>query len=454
MTALPNFGLVLLVLSIPLSGLGIDIGLGELQGEGSFYTSLLYIVSLTVYAILGGYNGFASAAVYVRSQGVYALLIGASFFASYSVITGNDVGFRTGVNRYFSSILTFQYYLCLGIALCVHAQALGFELFIRRLQYAFFGIGIFLVLVGFLEVASWFSGGILDALVQVRSVLYTSPSLTPFRLSGVSLEPSYNALALLSAAPWLVCRGYIPFALFRKFIGLMLIGLCLFSGSRTAYVGLAAMVAFGGLQIVARWIPLAGRALFFTLVGSISLVGLAAPLMSYASLGSNSSVSDVTRSYLATSAIDAGWDRLLGQGYGQTSFYTLQHASSLSELSWELKAYHGGSRSHELPPVFSWYARSFAEFGPLGYAFLIGSFALFYSSALSTVLRKKAIGTSPAMMISLFSSQLFAAGFSIDSIRTPQYWLSFVLLSCVLTFARLSPASPDKRMGRDSSYAY
>jgi hypothetical protein len=431
MVALPNLALLLLVLSIPLSGLGIEIGLGELQGEGSFFTSLAYIAALVVYALAGGYRGFSTAAVFIRSQSVYALLIIASFVLAYPVITGNDVGFRTGVNRYFSSILTFLYYLCLGVALCVHAQASGFERFIGRLQYAFFAMGLFLLVVELIEVASWFSGGVQSALVQVRSALYANPSLAPFRLSGASLEPSYNALALLAAMPWLICRGYIPFAGLRKFLGLALLTLCLLSGSRTAYVGLAAMLAFGGLQMVVRRMPNAGR-----------------PLMSYAALDSESSVSDVTRSYLAAKAIEAGWDRPMGQGYGQASFYTLQQASSMSELSWELKAYYGGSRSLELPPVFSWYARSFAEFGPLGYILLIGSFALFFSSALSMMLRRNAISASPAMIIALFASQLFAAGLSIDSIRTPQYWLSFVILSAAMAYSRLTRASASARLGR------
>jgi hypothetical protein len=427
--------LALLVFSLPFNGIRPILNIGELSMEGMFYASLLYFV-LVAPLVLRHFD-FRDLGVLLSTQKVYILLIAASFLVGVGFISANSYGDRHGLERYIFSAGTYGYYLAFFGLLAVQARKVGIPRFINWLTGPFVALGVFLAVLCTIEVVSWFAPDLSDALVALRSTFAVDSKLNPFRLSGISLEPSFNAFAMLLCVPWTVRKAMETGDRKYGLLAAWLLLLCVISGARTAYVGLAFMavaylLARGTLK---RLLPagLDGA----LLVVAAFVAGIAVPMIAFAHIGAASSVSNVSRSYLMNAATQAGFESPFGQGYGQVTFFVVQRMSAVIQYSWELIDFYRGSRYGVLPPLFSWYARTFGEFGLFGYAILGFGFAL-VAKRVFAIGHAATDGFTHQLFIvsSLLLAQFIAIGFSIESVRVPQYWFAWLSVSLLLAYAQ------------------
>jgi hypothetical protein len=411
------------VLSIPFNGIRPILSVGELSSEGLFYSLLIYIMCLVPCALQK--FKFTDVANLFESQKIYILLIAVSIIFHLNLIEFNSYGDRTGLERYVLSVATYAFYFVAFCVMLMQARIVGVERFVNWLAGAFVVLGVGLSIISTIELASWFSDALHDLFLAFRSIFVIEPKAEPFRLAGVSMEPSFNAFALLACVPWVAYRAVGGRLRYRLLAGFLII-LCLLSGARTAYVGLAAMgVAFVLAKGLLRR-PLPGGLDGALLVLAAFVLGVVTPVFLYANIDAESSISTVTRSYMGMAAISAGLENIWGQGYGQVAFSVVRQVSSLIQYSWELADFYQGSRYGQLPPLFSWYARTIGEFGIVGYAILSLSFALtakriFQYGHRATNTFERQLFVIAALLI----AQFLAIGLSIESIRVPQYWFAW-----------------------------
>lgn len=437
MPPVSRYALYLLILALPFNGLKPLLSLGELSSEGFFYASLVYVLVATISLLASGRIPVTSAKSVLASQRGYLFLIIVSLGVSLSTIYQNKYGARAGPERYFLSLLTYVYYLMLTCLLAAHANAIGIKTFVRSLSKAFVGLGWLLVAICIIEVVSWFVEPLKQLLTSFRSLFSLLPERPPFRLSGVSLEPSFNAFALLACVPWAALAATTTGRVRDRLLVALLIALCVASGARTAYIGVVMMaaayiLASGHLK---RLLPRGGDGALLIILPFV--LGIVLPPLVLFMIDGGSSVSDVTRSYLMTGAIKAGVADLRGQGFGQVAFHVVQHGSAAIDYSWELVEFYDGRRFGELPPLFSWYARTFGEFGVLGYVILGVSFA-------GTSKRVFIIGHHAKdpflkqlfLIVALLIAQFLAIAFSIESVRVPQFWLAWLMVGLFIARSR------------------
>jgi hypothetical protein len=436
------FMVQLLILALPFNGLVPLLDVGELSSEGFFYASLVYAPIGVLFLLAGKKLPFGAVKELFRSQCVYILLIVISLGLCFSTIQQNSYGSRTGLERYFLSAATYLYYFALTVVLCMHAGVVGTQRFLRSVAKAFSFLGLFLVSFGVVEIVSWFAEPVKEVLTSFRSVFALLPERPSYRLSGVSLEPSFNAFALLACIPWALFLAQASGLKRYRVLAAALLAISVASGARTAYLGLALM-GFAYLLVrgvLRRSLPKGVDGALFVAV--CFLLGVALPPIALSMVDVDSSVSNITRSYLMSGSVRAGLADLQGQGFGQVGFYVVQHVSSAVRYSWELVDFYEGDRYGELPPLFSWYARTFGEFGAFGYALIAASFSLFAKRLFS--LGHLAGGAARPMFYvsALLLAQFLAIAFSIESVRVPQFWLAW-LLAGLLTVQIKRGRTPD-----------
>ncbi|SCM77657.1 membrane hypothetical protein [uncultured Pleomorphomonas sp.] len=427
MAKLQNILLYFLIFTLPFNGLRPILDVGELSREGFFYGSLIYII-FTI-PIIAQSHGELSRAIgrIFRIQYIYLFLIIISFMLNIESAYNNVYSERNGIERFFLSFSTYIYYFSLSCILAFHAIRLGVDRFLEQISRAFVALSCFLIVICSFEIISWYSEPARFILVEFRSLFALNPERTIFRLSGVSLEPSFNAFALLACVPWTALRAYTSQRKIFYALTALLVLLCLMSGARTAYVGLMAMAVIFFLYkgFLKKALPGGLDGAIFVL--GMFVVGLLPPFLSFTYINPESTTSNITRAYLMRNAIDAGLDSFSGQGFGQVTFYVVQRASSIIQYSWELRDYFYGSRYGVLPPLFSWYARTFGEFGVVGYMVLAVGFSRVASKIFAVGHQTE--GTLPRSLFFLsavFLSQFLAMAFSIESIRVPQFWLTSI----------------------------
>ncbi|MEQ9637524.1 MAG: hypothetical protein RLW68_15765 [Devosia marina] len=436
METLRRWALYLLILSIPFNGIPAPLQIGELSRDGFFYASLPYF-ALQVLAWLQRPRLDIFGPL-LRSQGAYIVLIVLSLLINLPSILANSYGSRTGMERYVLSVMVFVYYFLLAVALYAHARNAGIERFLAWLTRAFTALAAGLAALGVTEVISWNITAIRPAWESMRRIVAADATSVIGRLDGVSLEPSFNAFALLACIPWLALdNAHIRARRLRQLLLVLLVLLCLLSGARTAYVGLAAMAA--GYLL---WRGMLRSALPRGWDGGLMVVsafalGTIVPVYAFTQIGPGESISNITRSFLMMGAIDAGWSQLWGHGFGQVGFYMVQNTSSAVQYSWELVDFFAGSRHGELPPIFSWYARTFGEFGVLGFIALGASFSLSVTSLFGRAGRSTDPLTQKLFLVAaLMASQFLAIAFSIETVRIAQYWVGWVLIALTVQQAR------------------
>lgn len=446
MQPLQNFLFAAMLAAIPLNGIAPLAPIGELSGEGFFYASLPYCVFSAFLLLRVRTVPLAYAKSLLRSQRTYVALILLSVILAFPTIASNSYGNRAGIERYVVSFATYAYYLCTFLLMAVHLARIGAHSMVILITSTFRIVGAILVVVCTIEILSWYS----DALRSIWSTLRHAVSINPFfdrfRLYGLSYEPSFNAFAMLACIPWLVASPPSRWKTADRFLAILLLVLSAASGARTAYVGLLAMAAVYAVRRYrfARWPP---SQVVGLLVLAAFAAGAIAPHVAVTHIGSDQSTSNITRSYLMSAAVEAGLSAPLGQGYGQTSFAVTQKVSSAVEYSWELVEFYQGDRYGELPPLYSWYGRSFGEFGAVGYVLLAISFSaaaghIFRSGAAQTTPSGKAIYTIFALLL----GQMLAVAFSIESVRVPQYWMPWLVGAILSAHVRV-PAYRHRAQG-------
>ncbi|TPP03924.1 hypothetical protein [Rhizobium glycinendophyticum] len=437
--------LFLLIMSTPLNGILPILNIGELSRDGFFYASILYIT-----AIMSAPSAWPKLVHVVKSTPeflmVYVVVVLMSTLLNYFNIETNQYIDRSGWGRFVSSSAIFGYYFLLMKVILVHVRLDGYKKFYARAESAFIFLGVLLVLLSAFESLGWFFSPLAKILLAIRSSFVFDPEVSSFRLSGVSLEPSFNAFAMLSCMPFVYARRRTTGS--RRSL-LLLFGLvvcAVLSGSRTAYVGLFIFYAFLFVRNFT-----AGRsatsATIFLFTSLVFVAGLLLPLYAFDSIGGGTSVSNVTRSYLAAAAVEAGFDRIFGQGFGQVSFYVVQTIYSQLIYSWELRDYFYGARFGEFPPLFSWYARTLGEFGLLGYAVVAIAYARALRDNAAMSLRDARLEVGGAALLAyLLLGEFLAIGFSIDSVRVPQFWLAWTFMTIARTaVAETSPSEDQQR---------
>lgn len=437
MLVLQKFALYLMIFCLPFNGLRPVLDIGELSRDGFFFGSLFYLAVFAVRLLSDTRGIFRAGFSLPKVHLVYLALILGSLFASFYIIAENAYGSRTGFEKYFVSLSTYLYYLFLSSVLYLNAKMVGIERFTSWCAGAFTIVGVFLTIVCAIEIASWYFTPLRSVMLEFRSLFADNPLRRPFRLSGVSLEPSFNAFALLACVPWAIFRSASSGRLRYKLLATALLALCVVSAARTAYVGLAIMAVTYLLTtgVLRRMLPagLDGAAL----IAMTFAVGVAFPVLASANIGADSTISDASRGYLMMGALSAGLDNFWGQGFGQASFYLVRNVSSAVQYSWELLDFYRGARHGELPPLFSWYARTFGEFGVVGYVILGVSFSL----AARRFFRVGHAASDPFtrqlfILAALLVAQFLAIAFSIDSVRVPQFWLAWLFAGLLVAHAR------------------
>lgn len=441
MIRLQKYAVYLMIVSLPFNGLRPFLEVGELSREGFFYGSLLYLIILSSTVALGRNKLRISIPRLPFIQSTYIFLIFASVFLNLQIISSNSYGVRTGFERYIVSAMTYLYYLFLTCILYQHARSVGIERFTKWVAQAFAIVGAFLVLFCVVEVASWYVPAIRTLIGDFRALFASNATRAPFRLSGVSREPSFNAFALLACVPWAIYLGAATGRVGYRLLAAALLLLCVISGARTAYVGLAVMLVtyllVRGPKLLPRGLDGAG------LVLAAFALGVVVPVLAFANIGVESSTSDVTRGYLTMRAVEAGIDTFWGQGFGQAAFFVVKQASSGLQYSWELANYYQGDAHGDLPPLFSWYARTMGEFGIVGYVIM----ALAFAFAVRRIFRFGHSATEPFsinlfLVVALLIAQFLAIAFSIDSVRVPQFWLAWLFGGLLVTHMRLQQRLP------------
>jgi hypothetical protein len=434
-----TIAIYILILALPFNGIRPILDIGELSSEGFFYGSLIYLALVLPVLVIRGRSPLSAVMALTRLQWVYIAAILAFSLLNLGTIVANEYGTRTGVERFAVSLLTYFYYLALSAVIVTHALDAGIERFLGVVSRAFVALGSGLALYCSLELASWFLEPLRPVLTGFRALFAINAERTPWRLSGVSLEPSFNAFALLATAPWALLRAGWTGKRRYGFLAAMLVVLSLVSGARTAYAGLAAMAIALALHrgVLRRVLPGGLDGALF--VAAMFVIGLVLPLIGFSMIEAGSPASNVTRAYLSTAAISAGLDSFWGQGFGQVTFHVVRQASSLIGYSWELTDFYYGTRHGVLPPLYSWYARSFGEFGITGYVLVGLGFSL-VARRLFAIGHRTEGATARALLFlgAMFLFQFLAMALSIESLRVPQFWFAWIFIA--LLFFHLKPS--------------
>lgn len=435
-----KIALHILVFSLPFNGLRPLFNIGELSGEGFFYGSIVYAALVAPGLVTGRLNLFPALSALLKIQSVYLLCIVIFSLLNLETILANVYGARFGIERFWLSTLTYGYYFLLAALIAAHAISLGIDRLLDALGQAFAALGTCLAVLCGLEVFSWFAEPLRSVLIEARSLFAVNPEPPLMRLSGVSLEPSFNAFALLACVPWTAFRAKHPGRSRYHILTIVLIFLCTISGARTAYAGLAAMAgAFGLYKGYARGLLPAGTdgGLF---VAAMFIAGIALPIVGLALIDAAAPTSNVTRAYLATAAITAGLTNPFGQGFGQATFFVVRSVAPVIQHSWELMDFYYGTRHGQLPPLYSWYARSIGEFGVSGYMLIAAGFA-FVSARFFALGHDSQDRTGRALFFlgAMLLSQCLAMALSIESVRVPQFWLAWIIMALGFVTSRRQP---------------
>lgn len=422
----------LLIFSIPFNGLIEIIPVGEFSGDGFFYMSLPFNAMMTFMVITKRKN----LPVSVARPVAMALLFFISVFLLFSVINitrifENATPLRSGVSKFILSYGAFLYYAFTFVLISVMASIMGTQQFVSLTVQSCCLSAAFMVIVSLFEVLGWFNSVARGALIGFRNIFTSQPIRIPFRISGVSYEPSFFGISMLLMMPWVAEYAKQKRNLSARMLFIFLAFFCVISGSRTAVLGIAAFLI---IQVLMKspW-----RSAFYITIGipaTSAVLGLLIPIIAFEHVDSFSSVSNVTRSFLTSRAVMLGIDNPFGVGFGQVPFYLVQQMDSSIRNSWELESWYSGSRAGELSPVFTWYGRTIGEIGIVGYA-LCTAFISIKMFALAKYGKMLTDETLERMLFHVFSGYVaifLAVGLSSDSYKFLPFWFMILTYGLVM----------------------
>ncbi len=451
MLNIAKFLFAVLIFSIPFNGIKPLVPAGEFSGDGFFLASIPFNIIITLCIITAKKVPLGTLRPMARFMAIVALIFFITSVWNIASILNNSTSLRSGIGKFFVSYGSYLYYSYTFLLIAALAGFMGLERFLRFSAVAFLVSGTFMAIVAAIEVVSWYDPSVQQGLTAFRGLFAEIPRRPIFRLSGVSFEPSFFSFAMLTAIPWVVFHHVRYRSLFALIIAVLLMFFCVVSGARTAYVGLAGLLAMGFLARIRR----SGAPFFTAATVPIAMVmGLIIPLVAYTMLDSFQNISNVSRTYLASRAVVVGLEHPFGVGFGQTSFHILKKASSLLRLSWELEAWYLGDRAGELPPVFSWYGRTIAEIGVISYILLaiLGYKFMFGFTKKGMKTRLKSLEGELFRMSICYIGIFLAGAFSSDSYKFLPFWFSF--LTCSLFLARYRLDVPSKIQSSRSQMSF
>lgn len=435
MSVVMKFFYALLVFSLPFNGVRPLLPAGELSGDGFFYASLLFNASMVLGITL---NRMRLPARVLRPMWRYLSVPVVVFLLmtllNFGTVLGNSTGLRYGVSKFVLGYGVLLYYAATFSLIAVLAGLTGREQFLRFTARLFCISGAFMGIVACVEVAGWFNGAARSLLVGFRSLFASFPERVLFRISGVSYEPSFYAIAMLTALPWTLLHARLNRSRLAWVIALLLVLACVLSAARTAWVGLAGYLLVTAIARM-RWriAPILGA-----MVPVVAMVlGPLVPLYAYSMVWSFDNVSNISRSFLASRAVMVGLEHPFGVGFGQVQFYFRHMMDASVNLSWELRGWFMGDRAGQLPPIFSWYGRTLGEIGLVVYILLVLGAAIatynlfrvvrrYERHALQAILFRMAIG---------YFGIFLGIGLSSDSYKFSPFWFMFLLVGLFQSFA-------------------
>jgi hypothetical protein len=348
------------------------------------------------------------------------------------------LGDTTGIAKFASSLGVFLFYLtyclCLGAYLRTRtaAQVVAFT------NRVVLPLSVFLVLVWSLEFASWYFEPLRAVMEPLKRSVSVGDYYQRFRLSGVSFEPSFNAIIMIGFLPALILGGTSSLnRKGRRTSYWLLTGLFVlfgaFSDSRTGYFILWTETALvtvlfmvkgvGPLRIITRWLIPAGAIVL-------------APVLLYA-VASDTALStdyrerssDIARLTSINVAINTFLEHpVLGVGFGQYGFYYRALLNPSGYRNPEVVSYVSGSRMEDFAPSYSLYWRVAAETGIIGFLAFYGVVASFFGR-LSRPLSKGRSSTTFTLLIASGLAASILVGISFDSYRAPFLWMYLALAS-------------------------
>jgi hypothetical protein len=448
---LAALGVQALVLGSLFAGLREGGILGELTGDGALPGTVLIVLSAILSGAVIDVRGARAILLYVP----LAVCILLSYVVNADEIRNAHFLGRDGQGKFLTSLMVLGLYLTLFYSYFCLMAVYGVAPLLRAAGRAAMFAAWLLILEISVEVASWFSPGLRQVWLSVRTHWTFSRSAELYRLNGFAPEPSFTgiitlALLGLMGAQWvgagarkamLAGRAPLTVATMAALLGFQLI-----ANART--------FAAGALGVAVAWILVAGPAKRLPAAvksATITLAPLAVQAVAIWSVNMGGpgtrSVSNITRSIGMLTATDL-WRQhpLLGLGLGQYGFHFRDFVPSWGLQSWEIAKFFRDSQlglNDGLPPSFSIFSRLGAEIGLVG--FLAWILPPFYAMRRAMIWSP---GPITSLMVCAFAAQ-FWTGLSLDSFRNVYYWLWLAALFALVRPSRARALSGAGRRRRE-----
>lgn len=447
------FFLALIFFSIPFNGIPGPAALRELSVEAAIYPIFGFLV-LTLPLVLARIMHDPRALLALAA--VPALLL-VNYLMAYDDISLARLGEISGTTKFVNSTLVFLLYVYFAFAIYAFARTATIEGIAGFVRRCIRPLTLFLLAVWIVEIVSWYVDPLRALITPIKHFVSTGPYFAKGRLSGVSYEPSFNAIVMIGLLPALWFGALYRGNSRRERLSYMLFGLLFvifgtLSDSRTAYfIMLAQLLVLFALYLfgtrLGRWasvallLPLAciiaPPILLYLLGGDLS--GLAR---------STDRISDITRLTAVNAAIDMwGQHPYGGIGFGQYGFYYRSSVNYISTLSWEVNSFLGEARADEFPPSYSLYWRILAETGILGFSAFYGTMWAVFLGLARAGSRKGRSRTEIDFILSIAVGLVGAllVGLSFDSYRMPFIWIFLGLAAATPEIIRREARRRDLR---------
>lgn len=361
------------------------------------------------------------------------VVLTSSFFFNFSHISHNKLGDISGPIKFISSSGVLLIYTLFALSLSSYLRRITMHDILSFVESVVLPLSSFLVFVWAVEVLSWFFDPLRSSLEFVKQLISNGPYYSRFRLSGVSFEPSFNALIMTGLLPLLVLGWSLSGARPPRrrryfFLATAMLVFGAFSDSRTGYIVLlcefAALLTYAALRHSRLAVSLLTRTAlpFAVLVAApLTLFAVASQLETL----NLSSVSDITRLSSVNAALGVFLDHpIFGVGMGQYGFSYRSEMTAISMESWEVRDYVIGGRWDVFPPSYSLYGRVLAETGLVGFLAFYGVlWWLFRRTSFVLPLDRNARYQDFTVLVAIALGGAVLVGTSFDSFRAPFLWI-------------------------------
>lgn len=440
------FALALLVL--PFNGVASRLSiLGELSSEAAIYPVLLLVCLYGVVALLGK-------KIHRPSHISVAILF---YFVGWILLSGivntptimeNFTKGRSGFEKYLLQVILFIFMLFASFSVyhAIQEQKIEqtFFIFRRWVLYSFLVAGVYsLIEISYMLFNAGWASSLLESIDPIfHSGQWSSVSIG--RLRSVSGEPSWFAMYMAFALPWLM--SYIFTEKHKKWLFFCLNTYAFFmvflTYSRTAYVITLAEVI--GLVIATRvfekWqirkysfiiaIGLIMATISYMIVIELAYERLTEIVASLITPESKTTYysSNVARFGSQAAAWKMAFHQpIFGMGLGQYGFHMSDYISSDAIISSEIRIWLSSLIGTPWPPVHSLYARIAAETGYIG----LGLWVFMWLTLLRSIWQRIRLSSEKdkimgmILLVSICGTLL--VGFNMDTFRFFGYWFLLAL---------------------------